>query len=355
MESIDVNEIRNVGDIQRDLKITKVDLKEDAGVNLQCVNSTDFMVGKQTNFNGPVTIVNYDEGTGTDHPLRKYLVNEETVIKERVLAPSLATSMENFVKEKAVKEIPQKRIPEKKQLFEESLTKRIWNLRFLKVPIIVWSCLLCLVVTVGVILIIDLVDLDTNPSDAEQIPGPAQNHTVFHRKHWRAAPERSSVAMKFPVPYVIVSSSGGKSCSGLRECRTILQEMQTQEKKLTKSDIYANFLVSSDGSIFEGRGWRKRNAYLGFANSCSIQIECIGDFSVYDQPTAAQVDAIGAIIEYGVQNGKINSEYFLIPANATGVDLPEGTPVIGKNLYEAISDLHNFESDVYRKLFLSGK
>lgn len=99
METADIQEIRNVSDSQKVATIMKMDLTDDAGVNLQCVNSSDFIVGKQTNFNGPVTIINYEEGT--EMPWKRSVNSEEVIIKERILAPSLAASMENFVKEKA--------------------------------------------------------------------------------------------------------------------------------------------------------------------------------------------------------------------------------------------------------------
>lgn len=131
----------------------------------------------------------------------------------------------------------------------------------------------------------------------------------------------------------------------------ILLDMQALETKKTKSDIYANFLVSSDGSIFEGRGWEKRNAYEGFANNRNIEIQCIGDFAVYGHPTEAQLDAIEAIVEHGVLHGKVSKEHILIPANATGVELRQDTPSIGKNLYEAIKCFPNFEPVPYSSIF----
>lgn len=73
-------------------------------VNVHCVNSTDFVVGKQTNFNGPVTIINCESNLIEDK-IKTHVEDdrEKIVIRNKVLSESAATTIQEVAEKKVDK------------------------------------------------------------------------------------------------------------------------------------------------------------------------------------------------------------------------------------------------------------
>ena len=65
------------------------------------------------------------------------------------------------------------------------------------------------------------------------------------------------------------------------------------------SDIGYNFLISADGSVYEGRGWDKVGAQASGWNSQSVGISMMGKFDS-TLPTHAALSALDSLIECGV-------------------------------------------------------
>lgn len=106
------------------------------------------------------------------------------------------------------------------------------------------------------------------------------------------------------------------------------------------ADISYNFLVGGDGYIYEGRGWGVRSPHQGFANNNNIDINFIGDFSVYDVPTPTQVDAVKNLLERAVQDCHLDANYVLVAHNST---VPTLSP--GRNVYVIISTWDHFDAN----------
>lgn len=87
---------------------TKFEYLDHDNVNLQCTNSKDFIVGKQTNFNGPVTIINCatEPGRGgaderhsslcSDSSGQRTPPEERIVIRDKVLTASASMTIQNM-------------------------------------------------------------------------------------------------------------------------------------------------------------------------------------------------------------------------------------------------------------------
>lgn len=76
------------------------------------------------------------------------------------------------------------------------------------------------------------------------------------------------------------------------------------------SDIRYNFLVGGDGSIYEGRGWRKLGAHTLGHNKQSIGFAFIGTFNTV-LPPPYQIEAAKKMIAHGVQKGVLAENYKL--------------------------------------------
>jgi len=78
------------------------------------------------------------------------------------------------------------------------------------------------------------------------------------------------------------------------------------------SDIGYNFLIGGDGRVYVGRSWDYVGAHSGpNYNSRSIGISFIGTFNSVI-PSKAQLHAAQKLIELGVEDGKIASDYKLL-------------------------------------------
>lgn len=111
------------------------------------------------------------------------------------------------------------------------------------------------------------------------------------------------------------------------------------------ADIGYNFLVGGDGNIYEGRGWDKRSPTEGFVNNKNINVNFIGDFSKFDPPTYPQIEAVKALLEFGVKKLSIAQNYSLVAANATHPTLSPG-----KNVYRIIKNWDHFDPDPLSRL-----
>uniref|UniRef100_A0A182SJE2 Peptidoglycan-recognition protein n=1 Tax=Anopheles maculatus TaxID=74869 RepID=A0A182SJE2_9DIPT len=90
----------------------------------------------------------------------------------------------------------------------------------------------------------------------------------------------------------------------------LIQEFHADPNSRNFSDIAYQFLVGGDGNAYEGRGWTKQGAHTKGFNVDSICIAFIGTFIVAPPP-AAQLSAAQQLIELGLQENYLASNYSL--------------------------------------------
>lgn len=78
-------------------------------------------------------------------------------------------------------------------------------------------------------------------------------------------------------------------------------------------DIGYNFLVSSEGRVYVGRGWDDVGAHTKGYNYDSVGIAFIGTYTT-TKPTEAQLNACRLLIEEGVRLKKLDPAYKLYGA-----------------------------------------
>lgn len=116
--------------------------------------------------------------------------------------------------------------------------------------------------------------------------------------------------MDTPVPYVFIYHTGTESCYYQQSCSQIVRNLQAKyiSSYPWNRDIGYNFLVSGDGKIYTGRGWKTVGAHTIAVNEKSIGIALIGTF--YDKsPNIAQFNSLRNLINFGVALNFIDREY----------------------------------------------
>ncbi|XP_055346194.1 insulin-like growth factor 1 receptor [Paramacrobiotus metropolitanus] len=86
-------------------------------------------------------------------------------------------------------------------------------------------------------------------------------------------------AMTLPATCMVFTHSYGAACYDARNCSLITQAMQIYHMDTNEiADIAYNFLIGSDGSVLEGRGWLYRPSLHRQYNAYSFGVAFIGKY-----------------------------------------------------------------------------
>ncbi|TMW41483.1 hypothetical protein DOY81_013436 [Sarcophaga bullata] len=102
------------------------------------------------------------------------------------------------------------------------------------------------------------------------------------------------------------------------------------------NDIAYNFLIGSDGNIYEGRGWGVEGAHTFSFNNRSIGISFIGCF-INKMPTKEALNACKKLLKRGVDEGHLSKNYKLFGHRQCS---PTESP--GRKLFEEIVKWDHF-------------
>lgn len=157
---------------------------------------------------------------------------------------------------------------------------------------------------------------------------------IMRRWQWNARPPKGTAQMTLPVPYVIIHHSvmGEGNCSTIAGCIEVMKEIQDFHMDGNGwDDVGYTFLIGGDGYVYEGRGWNRQGAHAPNYNDKSIGICFIGLFT--DKlPTEMQIQTAKTLIECGIENNYIKSDYILY-----GHRDVRDTECPGETLYQEIS------------------
>lgn len=142
--------------------------------------------------------------------------------------------------------------------------------------------------------------------------------TIVSRSEWGANSKmKGSKKLKSPVKLLIIMDTQTDSCDKLEDCSSFLKERQKSEyiNDPKIKDIRENFLIASDGRVYEGRGFLNEGQHTYDMlstdyNPNAIGIAFIGNYT--RTPLTASQDAmIHNFIRSNVKNGKISENYIL--------------------------------------------
>uniref|UniRef100_A0A1A9W385 Peptidoglycan recognition protein family domain-containing protein n=1 Tax=Glossina brevipalpis TaxID=37001 RepID=A0A1A9W385_9MUSC len=162
------------------------------------------------------------------------------------------------------------------------------------------------------------------------------------RDEWNARPHGDSlVPLNIPVERVIVCHTASDICETLDACKYRVNVIQNLHMdSMDFDDIGYNFLLGSDGRIYEGRGWDLQGAHTKGYNENSLGIAFIGTFNT-SKPNDAQLRAFSFLIEEAVRLKKLVANYKLYGARQFA---PTESP--GSAFYEMIQTWPHWTNEV---------
>ena len=101
------------------------------------------------------------------------------------------------------------------------------------------------------------------------------------------------------------------------------------------ADAAYHFLISSDGTIYEGREINIRGAHVQGYNTGSVGIVLLGNFN-NEQPTESQLASLRSLVDYLRYAYEIR---YLVGHKDYPNQSPDGTECPGANLYPLLPDL----------------
>ncbi|XP_030760411.1 peptidoglycan-recognition protein 2-like isoform X1 [Sitophilus oryzae] len=134
---------------------------------------------------------------------------------------------------------------------------------------------------------------------------------IISKSGWNGLPATHQDYVKIPVENIIIHHTVSEECYSLEECATSLRNIQSfHMDELEFHDMGYNFLIGSDGNVYEGAGWHKIAAHTRGYNSRSLGIAFVGNFSS-KVPSEKMLNALRKFLECGVKLGEIDQEYKL--------------------------------------------
>lgn len=127
------------------------------------------------------------------------------------------------------------------------------------------------------------------------------------------------------------------------KCKEVARHVQWYHMDIHGWDeVGLNFMIGGDGRVYEGSGYEEGAHTFGY-NFDSVCISFIGNFTEYE-PTEQQFVTAKLLIEDGVKENKIESDYVLYAhSQVRGGDSP------GKYVYNVIRTWDHFSEDVIPK------
>ncbi|XP_054258263.1 peptidoglycan recognition protein 1-like [Macrosteles quadrilineatus] len=151
----------------------------------------------------------------------------------------------------------------------------------------------------------------------EYAPKKCPPLAVVSREDWHAKRPADKDKLKPPVMFVLLNlDTGTRSCTNLKDCCRLIKSLQHDHvHDYGYSDIRYNFLISEDGTIFEGRGWMytpeqplfEYNQYEEIA----LNIAYIGNYTECD-PTPEMLQSKRNLLQFGVNNMYLHHRYEVV-------------------------------------------
>ncbi|KAJ2951996.1 hypothetical protein O0L34_g4258 [Tuta absoluta] len=163
---------------------------------------------------------------------------------------------------------------------------------------------------------------------------------VVTRKEWDGVPPVRVEYLARPVDLVIIQHTVTPTCHTDATCAERVRNIQDYYMdQLNYTDIGYNFLVGSNGKVYEGKGWLHSGAHTYGYNRKSIGIAFIGNFNEAS-PTEASIEATKLLLQCGVDRGHMKRDY-----NLVGHRQLIATQSPGRKLYAEIRGWTNWLED----------
>ncbi|XP_037828154.1 peptidoglycan-recognition protein LC-like isoform X3 [Lucilia sericata] len=165
---------------------------------------------------------------------------------------------------------------------------------------------------------------------------------LIERDVWRAHPQKNIMdKQKLPLHRAIISHTASEPCDTLKTCAERVRVIQEfHMNSFEWDDIGYNFLISSDGRVYVGRGWDAVGAHTKGYNYDSVGITFIGTYMKIP-PTEAQLNACLLLLEEGLRLNKLAPNYHVYGARQFSA-----TESPGNMLYNKIKKWKRWSADI---------
>ncbi|KRT81729.1 hypothetical protein AMK59_5295 [Oryctes borbonicus] len=167
--------------------------------------------------------------------------------------------------------------------------------------------------------------------------GPDLCPTIVKKRHWGGKPSKNIQYVITPLEYVIIHHTATPECHDEMDCNRRLVGMQNYHvNELGLNDITYNFLIGSNGQVYEGVGWHKVGSHSPGWNAKSVGIAFIGDFRT-KVPNKKMLQAAKDLILCAVELRELKYQYKLLGARSV-----KKTESPGGALYQEIQNWRGF-------------
>ncbi|KAJ3662571.1 hypothetical protein Zmor_006913 [Zophobas morio] len=132
-------------------------------------------------------------------------------------------------------------------------------------------------------------------------------YNLTSRELWKAHVASSTMPkLKLPVQRVLfLQTNSSSSCDGKSHCAKLVQELQCKHMNEWKlPDIIYNFVITTDGTIFEGRGWNfQTDLSIGISDN-AIAIGFLDNFR-FNSSTIKQIESLKLFLNTSVLDRKL--------------------------------------------------
>ncbi|XP_049814198.1 peptidoglycan recognition protein 1-like isoform X1 [Schistocerca nitens] len=156
------------------------------------------------------------------------------------------------------------------------------------------------------------------------LPVYSSERRIVPHSSWSLRQQTHTIQLGHPTPYVVVKHTAGPECFGLNNCTSVLRAIQELHWQMyDQPEISYNFLIDSDGNIYEGRGWNSTNPSKDIGLRCNVDVALIGNY-VERNMTKGMSSALRWLLEKGVSMGMLAPDYRLLAHNQVKNTLSPG-------------------------------
>lgn len=195
-------------------------------------------------------------------------------------------------------------------------------------------------------------DPETSTSSfTDETENPSELFNINKREQWGSLPMKGKIKLKVPLTRVIIMDTKTDTCEEPTACESFVRKRQadtfaTSVHGFGLNDIRENFLIASDGTIYEGRGFTYEGQHTYDSGSTTynndvIGVSCIGDFNNI-QPNQSQVDALKFFIKKSIEDANLIGDYKLY-----FIEQLIGSNDINNCLYETVKSFGNWKPSKY--------
>ncbi|ESO82487.1 hypothetical protein LOTGIDRAFT_134508, partial [Lottia gigantea] len=135
---------------------------------------------------------------------------------------------------------------------------------------------------------------------------------IVSRSEWGARkPKHSDKPMPHVPQFLYIHHSASSPCHDTKECSRLTRIAQDYYMDGHGwSDLGYTFMIGEDGNVYEVHGWDEIGAHTLNHNTDGYGFCVIGNFMAR-VPNTKALNALKQLIDCGVKNGKIRSDYIL--------------------------------------------